>query len=608
MKIMKSQRNPHAYKLAYCLKLFCLLLFCFLAITRLIPQSGVRSDARNTKPDGAISANASLAPPENREPEMVPIPFKLVGLNQRITFGLGTIDEEGDDVRVELIKKPASAKYNEQTLTVDWTPLPKDGHKGAFTVRLTESDPATGKTRRTLLKNFEIAIQPKNADMPKVPPAPLAVETLVTISDQDRLKSANAQWPIIAMFDRIAAIEASKQIKPDAQLDPTTGAALFHDALKNLAILHRNEQIDPDSPRFNKEFSAANWRLSTVRPRVNKRIFELRLVYTNIVAGEPIYFMPRIRIVRAKDTEISEELRQKNNQTFARLFHETFFDGADLKPFVAKDKEEYGKMLAEFITKVMTYYDPADPLMQANFAAMPHDARLGGGNRYDAKGRYLSGDGWAWGVMKVQPVERSGRRVLAFTNPLIDGFTTSIKANSDGTAYRSQPAPRFDSKNKSFSPGWDKLVHDQGMVGIPGEDHDVPAASNIDSAVHSRPHKFKYMVAETSLRDPRRRIFEERGMTCVQCHIRNFDEGDPLNKAVGDPRLGNTFGATRDIPRVPFVIIPTPQEGRSEYMRRVEEEQVGNLTGVMRDYLGIRINIESPLGKEWPHDTRMGKR
>ena len=65
--------------------------------------------------------------------------------------------------------------------------------------------------------------------------------------------------------------------------------------------------------------------------------------------------------------------------------------------------------------------------------------------------------------------------------------------------------------------------------------------------------------------------------------------------------------ATRDIERVFFVIVPTLGEGRSEYIRREEEEQVGNLKGVFRDYLGVKVNIKSPLANDWPHDTRRGR-
>jgi hypothetical protein len=547
--------------------------------------------------------------PVNLEPEFNPVRFKRVGVGQRITFGLSVIDEESDDVSVELVQKPASARYNEKTLTVDWTPQKSDGKAGMFTVRITEFDRATNNPRRTLLKNFSISIEPQPVALPVVPPAPLAVETLISITDPERLLAANAQWPITAMFDRIAAIEASKQIKPDNNIAPTGGAQLFRDSLKNLALLHRNEEIDPDSPRFNKQFNAENWRLIMVRPRVNKKVFELRLVYRNEAAAEPVYLMPRMRIIRGKDPGRPEEDRQKNNETFARLFYETFFDGADLKPWVAKDKKAYGEALAQFITKVVTYNDPSDPKMQANFAALPHNARLGGDDLLDAKGRYLRGNGWALGVMKVLPVERQGKKVLAFVNAPIDGFATSVKANPQGTAYVPVPAPRFNPKSADFVAGWDKLIDadDLGNIAIPDE-HDgtsVPSAAIIDSSSFSRPFKERFMVQETPLRDPRRRIFEERGMTCIQCHVRNFDEGDYLNAAVRDPKAGSNFGATQDIPRLFFVL--TPDEERSEFFRRNEEEQVGNLKGVLRDYLKVNVNLDSSLANTWPHNTRVGR-
>jgi hypothetical protein len=589
------------------LKLLALLLFFALAGTMIVPRS--RSvGAVNTTSD-AKPAGAPETPPVNRGPEFSPVRFKRVGVGQRITFGLSVIDEESDDVRVELVDKPRSAKYNDKTLTVDWTPEKADGKAGMFAVRITEFDRATNNPRRTLLKTFSINIEPQAVALPAVPPAPLAVEALISVTDPDRLLSANAQWPVTAMFDRIAAIEAGKQIKPENGILPTNGALLFRDALKNLALLHRNEEIDPDSPKFNKQFNAENWRLIMVRPRVNKKLFELRLVYRNMVAAEPVYLMPRMRIIRGKDPGRPEEDRQKNNETFARLFHETFFDGPDLKPWVARDKNTYGEALASFITKVVTYSDPTDPKMQANFAALPHNARLGGDDALDARGNYLRGNGWALGVMKVVPVERNGRRVLAFANSPIDGFTTSVKPNPQGTAYVPAPAPRFNPKSADYVTGWDALVDadDHANVAIPDE-HDgapLPKASTIDASSFSRAFKERFMVQETSLRDPRRRIFEERGMTCIQCHVRNFDEGDYLNAAVRDPKAGGDFGVTRDVPRLFFVL--TPDEERSEFFRRNEEEQVGNLKGVMRDYLRVNINLDSPLANTWPHNTRVGR-
>ncbi len=583
---MTDRRTPDARSL----KLICLLLFITLAGASLMTRSGVGAQT-----------------PSNHPPEMDAVRVKRVGVGQRVTFGISVIDEETDDLRVELTDRPASARYNEKTLTVDWTPTKADGRVGQFAVRITEF-PRAGGQPRTSIKTFSIEIAPGPVPLLSVPAAPLAVETLISITDPERLSTANARWPILALFDRIAAIEASKQVKPDNGVLPSTGASLFKDALRNLAQLHRNDEINPDSPKFNPQFNAENWRLVMVRPRVNKRIFELRLVYKNVAAAEPVFLMPRMRITRLKDPELDKDdaARQKNNKAFAALLYNAFFDGADLKPFVARDKMSYADALADFISSVVHYSDPQDPNMQANFAALPHNARLGGDDELDAKGRYLKGDGWALGVMKVVPIERAGRKVLAFSNLPIDGFATSIKPTPDGSGFRRVPAPAFDPASKSFVTGFDKLVDAGNFSAIPDE-HDAGAVrpAMIDSSMFSRDFKLKHMVAETSLRDARRRLFEERGMTCIQCHVRNFDEGDYLNPGVKNPKEGNP-GAARDIPRLFFVI--TPDEGvRPEFFRRNEEEQVGNLKGVLRDYLDVKVNLESPLASEWPFKTRTGR-
>lgn len=597
---MKVRRAPNERSL----KVVCLLVFCALAsamfVSRFKADAGGEVTARNP-------ALSEMPVAENHPPEMDAVRIKRVGVGQRITFGLSVIDEETDDIRVEMTQKPASAKYNEKTLTLDWTPLKTDGRVGQFAVRITEY-PRGGGSQRTSIKTFSIQIEPNPVPLPPLPPAPLAVETLISITDPERLAASNARWPITAMFDRIAAIEASKQVRPDNAIQPTTGALLFRDALKNLAALHRNDEINPDSPKYNPQFNAENWRLIMVRPRVNKRIFELRLVYKNVVAAEPVFLMPRMRITRLKDPELDkdDDARQKNNKTFATMFHNAFFDGVDLKPFVARDKKSYGEVLADFISAVVNYSDKNDPNMQANFAALPHNARLGGDDQLDDKGRYLRGDGWALGVMKVVPTERDGKKVLAFSNLPIDGFATSVKPTPDGTAFRRVPAPAFDPNSPAFVAGFDKLVDVGNFSAIP-DDHDVAMVkpAMIDSSMFSRRFKLEQMVAETSLRDPRRRLFEERGMTCIQCHVRNFDEGDYLNAGVKNPKEGSV-GSTRDIPRLFFVI--TPDEGfRSEFFRRNEEEQVGNLKGVLRDYLNIKVNLESPLASEWPFKTRAGR-
>lgn len=319
--------------------------------------------------------------------------------------------------------------------------------------------------------------------------------------------------------------------------------------------------------------------------------------------------MPRMRIVRGVDAKRADELRQKNNYEFSRLFHEAFFDGENMKSFVKNDKAKYGEALADFMTKVLTYNDPSEPMMRANFAAMPHNSRLGGGNEYDENGNYLFGDGWALGAIKVAPVMRGGKKVLAFTSPFIDGFAASIKPNKEGTAFKPVPPPVTDANNPNYLEGWEHLIDDddKGNIAIPAVMTDgTVKRSNIDTTVNAFEIQSGYRFAETDWRDARRRLFEERGMTCMQCHVRNFDEGDYLVDVSNPKKMPPNFN-TRPVPRVFFIITPTLHSGRNEYIRREEDEQVGNLQGVFRDYLGIKVKMNSPLAKDWIHNTKKGR-
>jgi hypothetical protein len=548
------------------------------------------------------------APNENQLPEIKDLGHKEIGIGQRWTFGVEVIDEEGDLVRTELIEKPRSAKFNQNTLTIDWTPQPSDGKKAKFVVKVTEIPRDKSRDSRSFTKEFVVKIVKRPVKLLELPPAPLEVDAFVSIIDPARLVAANQKWNIVNLFQRIAEIEADKQIKPGSDIKPTTGDELFRDSMKELAVMHRNPTLDPESPQFDPDWNAEHWKLIAVRPRVNKKVFELRLVYFNIKAAEQAYLMPRMRIVRGKDAGRPDELRQKNNLQFAKMFHEAFFDGEKMKPFVAGDKAKYGEALADFITKVVTYNDPSDPMMRANIAAMPHNSRLGGGNDYDSNGNYLNGDGWALGAMKVNPVMRGGQKVLAFTSPFIDGFAGSIKPNKEGSAFRPVPPPATDPASADFIKGWDHLVDDddKGNIAIPMEMPDgTIKRSNIDTTLNRFEIQSGFRFAENSFRDARRRIFEERGMTCVQCHIRNFDEGNYLAD-LSDPK-SNGSNSVDKTERVFFIITPTLHSGRNEYMRRNEIAQVGNLQGVFRDYLGVKVKIKSPIAADWPHTTKKGK-
>ncbi len=552
--------------------------------------------------------NVASADETNQLPEIMDLHHKEIGIGQRWTFGIEVIDEEGDLVRTELISKPKSAKFNQNTLTVDWTPQKSDGKRAKFVVRVTETPRDKSKPTRTVTKEMNVKIVKKPVELSKLPPALLEVDTLVSVIDPERLSAVSQKWTMVSLFERIAEIEADKQIKAGSEVKPTTGAQLFRDSMKELAVLHKNPAIDPDSPKFNPEWNAENWKLIAVRPRLNKKVFELRLVYFNTKAPEQSYLMPRMRIVRGKDVGRPDELRQKNNLVVAKMLHDAFFDGENLKPFVDGDKAKYGEALERFVTGFLTYNDPEDPMMRGSLAAMPHNSRLGGGNNYDADGNYVNGDGWALGAMKVAPVMRDGKKVLGFVSPFIDGFAATIKPNNEGTAFRPVPPPATDASSPDFIKGWDHLIDDddKGNIAIPLEQPDGSVVrSNIDTTINRFEVQSGFRFAENSLRDARRRIFEERGMTCMQCHVRNFDEGNYLSNLSEPKANGST--AVESVPRVFFVITPTLHSGRNEYMRRTEIAQVGGLLGVFRDYLGIKVKINSPLAAEWPFTTKKGK-
>ncbi|MBD0325669.1 MAG: hypothetical protein ICV68_04525, partial [Pyrinomonadaceae bacterium] len=203
---MTKRRSPSQFSIADKLKLISFLLLCALASVVLVSHL-------TTASAGSVSVKLpSVADSKqaNHPPELAPVLFKRVGLGQRIFFGLGAIDEESDDVRIELVQKPASAKFNQRTLTVDWTPQPTDDRKGQFVVRITEFARETGERRGEIIKTFNIKVEPRAASTDFLEPAPIEVETLVSITDTERLAAANARWPLVALFQRIAEIEAGK--------------------------------------------------------------------------------------------------------------------------------------------------------------------------------------------------------------------------------------------------------------------------------------------------------------------------------------------------------------------------------------------------------------
>ena len=70
-------------------------------------------------------------------------------------------------------------------------------------------------------------------------------------------------------------------------------------------------------------------------------------------------------------------------------------------------------------------------------------------------------------------------------------------------------------------------------------------------------HKKKWMVQDFPLEDGRRDIGEENGMTCSQCHIRNFGMHDYDDPANVDPSKGTPKGKNHAIATLNFQIVPS---------------------------------------------------
>ena len=345
---------------------------------------------------------APPAPPRaNRAPETFAPGWKAVGVGQTISFSVAAIDQDLDDVKVEVMSMPASAKFDPITQTVTWTPTKADLPKANFTLAVTElTGPGAGQPPQSV--SWDIAVAKKKQPVPTAPWAGDAAETLFTIREPKRVEATAKAYP----FDELLAWSAETMRAPlppeaAAKLPPLDKALLFKQFLKNLAVTHGNPRLDPDAPTFDKATfgDPKDWRLVVVRPRIDKKFHELRLVYQAVKAPEPVFAMFRVRPVEDLPT-LPPEAKAENNKVFAELFwkHLLTADGA-VNPKWKKDPKAHGAAVAAFVKGVLSYQGAA-PWARSAFIALPTEARLGGGTTRNPDGTYASGDGWAWSVQK----------------------------------------------------------------------------------------------------------------------------------------------------------------------------------------------------------------
>jgi len=364
-----------------------------------------------------------------------------------------------------------------------------------------------------------------------------------------------------------------------------------------------NPRARNDAKEFDKKAFAdpEAWKITAIRPRLDKAAQELRVVYENVRLPEPVYLMFRFRLVRdLPPGELPPEALDFANRELTRLAYETFFQGADLNPKFVKDRKAHAKAVAAFVAKVLDYRSDKFPQMGTEFMALPHEARFGGGSARKPDGSYASGDGWYWAVIKAKwlPAGEGKGNLLKMVSVPIPGFTTEVRASADKSKWTTVCAPRFDPDDAAHAPGWDVLCRKkQGFTDLPvvGGDGKVVSGA-VDATNLYLEHKYKDMVASVDLRDPRRDLFEENGMTCSQCHVRDFANGDLRDPALRDPKVGRLPKASPPIATTFFNLVP--EETWRPFMVEFNQLQECLTKDAIRRYQGVETSLTCPLVAE----------
>jgi hypothetical protein len=596
-----------------------LLVGCSGADSRPVaPTPSPDPDPGPTKPDPSPGPQLSdrlppvdggtLTPAVQRKPEVFPPAWTRVGVGQTISFGVTAIDQDLDETRVEVTTMPASATFDALTQTVTWTPTkPEIATGGSFVLKVSQADKPGGAWTRSEEVKFDIAVDAKKQPAPVAAQQSATIETLLTIREPARLTRVNLDWPLDKMLVRGAELfRATLPPEVQAKLGALDRKATYAGFLKALAQTHDNPRLDPDSPSFDRAAfgTPEDWKIVAVRPRIDKKWTELRVVYQATAAPEPVFAMFRLRPTWDVPT-LPPEARAINNAIMLQLVAKHLLGkdlGANAK--YLKDARGHAKAVAAFVKAVATYQPPtpkqgqaaAPPWQRAGFVALPTEARMGGGSARDSAGAYRSGDGWAWGVMK--PMTTADGASQAYVNMPIPGFWTQAVASPDGKSWAPKCAPKFDPDDPKHAPGYEVLCRKAlGFVDQPeiGKDGKVTPAKR-DAVNLFVDHKRVDSVALLPLDDGRRDHGEENGMTCAQCHIRQFGVRDYTDPATADPGAGAPKTANPAIATLNFQIVPSATSPRweaftLEFMKDQECKGKANL----EQFLGKPSALTCPL-------------
>jgi len=525
----------------------------FLAVTLAFPLAAAAAPPKAPAPSPAPAAARV-----NRLPLIETLPFTDWQVGKPLHFGIHALDPDDDGVKIELLQKPMTATYNALTQTVSWTPTAKDGSEGRFRVRVTEvrldkGKPVAGAEPRYVMREFAIRLSKGAVPPPQPQVKAAATELLVTIRDPDRLADARKAYPLGKVLDLVGQLEIRRETiagnDPKTYSNPKAEVQLAT-ILGLMAKLHKNPTIDPEDDKFNKDWGKlANWQLVTVRPRMNKKRHELRLVYRNMAAPETAYIM--FRLALASDMpDIAMDVRAESNLEFSRLLYDSFFLGETLNQRLVTDKKAYSKALVGFLDKFFKYDDAAHKKLYPQILALPNSGRLGGGSVTDGSGAYQWGNGWAWLTFKnTWSAGEGGKKVGTYFDPPIKGFTGDVVA--EGDKWVSKCIAELPADYCRVAEGFSNIPQDP-----PAKGRDGKLLGVLLDAQHTNPEYKQLIQKRTRLDDATRRNFEENGMSCAQCHVRNFDEGDVLDPGLWDPTKKTGPTLARQIPQLFFVIVP----------------------------------------------------
>jgi hypothetical protein len=512
-------------------------------------------------------------PAADRPPELFEPQIKKVGVGQTVSFATTAIDQDLDDTRVEVTKMPASAKFDPITQTVTWKPTKADMPAGEFTLLVTQ--PAR---RGSETVTWTIEVTAKKQPMPVAEQQSAVIETLLMIRQPKRLEQVSKDWPL----DKVLLVGAEgfrpqfDKAKAAALTGPLDKAVLFDGFLTALAQTHGNPRLDPKAPEFDKAVfgDPKAWKIVAFRPRIDRAWTELRIVYQAVKAPEPVFAMFRIRPVTEFVPALPRpaEERAANNKVFLTLVAKHLLDnGAPSEKFL-KNQAAHGKAVAAFMTELMAFDQSATtPFLKTFVIGIALEARMGGGSARNPDGTYKHGDGWGWSAQK--PFITPDGKSQQWVNVIIPGFWTATVPSDDNKSWVPTCGPRWTKGNKQLAPGHEILCRKTlGFVDLPDYSGGKVKGGRVEANHLYVEHKTKFMVANFALDDGRRDVGEENGMTCSQCHIRNFGMHDYSDPANTDPSQGVPKTRNKKIATLNFQIVPTThwEEFTLEFLKHQE--------------------------------------